>query len=222
MKTVFGQLLSEDGLAYTQELVQGPTRPELRTRGWRTPAGGIRREQRPDIYVDREHDGRPVGRVVHLEKHDGDLWCVAEVDDTVSENVHVQVGDDVVPVPHPLFFSAEAWRDEHDSDVVLRSVALTTNPARAGARPIRVMDGGLRERGSWHLTYWERQLLGGAYETRLRRRARSPLVVTGIDGYTVLPGRHGYDLVLDDELDAVAAVPAAPWRRRRGSILDVR
>jgi hypothetical protein len=136
MNTVVGILSDPDGLAYD------------RTRYWASPASEYRSLQAARIPVDRDHDGRWVGRVVHLERSHGSLWAVAEV--SVGPYVGVWVGDERVEVePEALYWSAE--RTPFDGDVLLRSLAITMSPARIAAQPLLWFEGGLANRGNWQL-----------------------------------------------------------------------
>lgn len=166
--TVLGVLADPDGLA---------SNPEARTTHWASPAAGYRADQPRFIGVDRDHDGRWVGRVVYLERRHGNLWCVAEVDDTPT--VAVRVGNETVHVETPLYFSAETHSD-HGRDIVLRSVALTAFPARLDARPVRWFAGGLDRRSAWNLDWHiERGLIGRAGEARHTQHGQRSLLIAG-------------------------------------------
>lgn len=163
--TVIGILADREGFAYN---------PEARTRAWSTPAAEIKPVQDPTIPVDRDHDGRPVGRVVHLEHAHGSLWCVAEVD--TEPHVLVRVGADTLKAETPLYFSAERWGGPEIGGLLLRSVALTPSPARISARPLTWFEGGLDQRGSWKLEHPLKGLVARAAEADFTRHGR-PLVV---------------------------------------------
>lgn len=61
MNTVFGELVSVDGLAYDR------ARPTQRY--WSSPAAEYARNQGWPIPVTAEHGGRVCGEVVHLERN---------------------------------------------------------------------------------------------------------------------------------------------------------
>lgn len=180
MKTVFGIFASQDGLAWTQELEQGALRPELRFKAWSSPASEYRTVQPARVIVDQEHDGVPVGEVVHLEHGPGgNAWCVAHVDDAIVPEVRVKLGPgNVVSVPHDLYWSAQ--RRETPGGLELMAMSLTTSPARLGARtqPVVFLPGQLDHRSAWKRWnlqygyrrdlleraangYWERRFAGG-------------------------------------------------------------
>jgi len=199
--TVVGILCDEIGAAYD---------PMQRTRLWTTPAGEIRREQADWIPVDREHDHQWVGQVVHLERHAGRLWCVVEVD--AEPFVSVRVGDEIVRVSAPHYWSAERVSTPDDRDVILRSMALTTSPARIAAQPLLWFDGGLDDRGSWLLD--KRRLdghLGGLVTRAAETRHRSgPLIVH--DDQPLHPGARA-DRPLASGLMLRDDQPGGLWHR---------
>jgi hypothetical protein len=95
------------------------------------PGGNFRGQQPAAIPVDWEHR-IPLGEVVHLERRDGNLAAVAVVD----------LPDEAVDDDLPLYFSGEIEGSySNDSlvgdDLVLRSLAITLNPAggRAASPP---------------------------------------------------------------------------------------
>jgi HK97 family phage prohead protease len=158
MNTAIGSLASADGIAYD---------PAQRRPAWSSRSSDYSSVQPATIAVDRDHDGRWIGRVVYLERHQGVLWAVAEVD--AEPTVAIKVGDDVVHVLTNLFFSAERVAVD-DEDIVLRSVAITRTPARLGARPLTWFAGDLGDRGMWLLN---RRRLGGHLGELVERAAES-------------------------------------------------
>jgi hypothetical protein len=193
VNTIFGLAVDPLGISAKNELVQGERGPELRRRAWATPAAEFRRTQPAEIPVDRGHDGRPVGRVVHLERTNAGIWAVAEVEDFISEPWDVVVGAEHV------YWSPSVTFEPGGTDVELRSLALTAFPASVAARtrPLAIFPGPLRRRGSWSgLNHFTRALLERASETNYRKRWNEPTVV------------H------DDEADAVEYVGAGNWRNR--------
>jgi hypothetical protein len=178
VNTVVGVLCDRDGLASTGYLAQGPLGPEVRTRAWATPSGEVREEQAPTIPVDYCHDGRKLGEVRYLERDEhGRLWCVAEVE--AQPYVNVEVGDDVVPVATPMYFSVDRKHDPGYTNLLIRSVAITASPARVGARsqPLQWWPGDLSDRSGWTTNPVTRQLLNRAAESKLRHRSGEPLRV---------------------------------------------
>jgi hypothetical protein len=94
LRTVYGVIADELGHA------------SARGRFWASAARDYLAEQNLTIPVDVDHSGRPVGEVVALMRHAGSLWAVGEVDDQGAETVNVRVGDRMVAVPTPLYWSA--------------------------------------------------------------------------------------------------------------------
>jgi hypothetical protein len=191
-------------------------------RAWSTRASEVRCEQPSRIPVDVEHDRRAVGRVVHLERRDGSVIAVAEVD--ADPFVNVAVGDEVIPVETDWYWSAERHSTPSGEDVVFRALSLTRNPARVNAQPLTWYEGGLGERINWRLGFGspEAGLLTRAAEARYARRRLEPLVIhderrPAGGAYKV---RDGVWLTDDDEL-VTAHSPAAPYHVRRGSIISV-
>jgi hypothetical protein len=178
VNTVIGILCDRDGLASTGYLAQGPLGPEVRTRAWATPSGEVCEEQPSTIPVDYCHDGRKLGEVRYLERDEhGRLWCVAEVE--AQPYVNVEVGDDVVPVATPMYFSVDRIGTADYRDLILRSVSITASPARVGARslPLQWWPGGIDSRSGWHTDTITRGLLNRAAESKLRHRHNEPLRV---------------------------------------------
>jgi len=164
MNTVIGIVADELGLAHD---------PAQRRSRWATPASELRPTQPARIPVDIEHDGDWCGQVLHLERDDhGRVWALAHVDATPS--VRVLVGDETIDVPHDLYFSIE--RTPFDTDILIRSVALTRRPARLGAHPVTWYPGSLADRSGWHTDWRHRPLIARASETRYTRHG-GPLVI---------------------------------------------
>jgi hypothetical protein len=182
MNTVIGILATDDGIARD---------PGQRRSRWATPASEIRAVQAPWIPVDRDHSGDWLGQVIHLERRHGNLWCVAEVD--TEPTIRVRVGDDVVDLPEPFFFSVE--RTPFDEDILIRSVALTSRPARLGAHPVTWFRGGLAHRSGWHVDWQLRPLIARAGESRYTRHG-GPLMIRDAKppgaGLTRLARSSGY------------------------------
>lgn len=141
--TVLGVLADELGHAHD---------PDQPGATWPGPADEYRDLQPDRIPIDLDHNGRPVGQVIHLERHRGNLWCVGEVDGA-QPAVAVRVGDDVVHVEDDLFWSAQRLGDVNGQNILLRSVAITWAPARvtAHSQPLLWFEGNLGDRGSWLL-----------------------------------------------------------------------
>jgi hypothetical protein len=177
-QTVYGLVCDHDGIAAGEVLESGGAQG-LRVRHaiWATPAGEVRREQPEEIPIDLDHDGRPRGQVVHLERTEAGLWAIGEVSGVgPSVSVCVSPGE-VVEVPHDLFWSARRWGGPDTDGLIIDSLALTAFPASAGARPVTFFDGPLNERKSWPLNSFEKALLENAYESSLRRRSRDPITI---------------------------------------------
>src|SRR4029079_15607150 len=94
MRTVYGRLADSLGHARGSG------------RAWASPASAYLREQNPKIEIDQDHDHRPVGSILYLARHGGNLWAVGEVDDSTSESIRVRVASQVVEVPSRLYWSA--------------------------------------------------------------------------------------------------------------------
>jgi hypothetical protein len=125
-QTVYGIVCDRLGLSGRQELVQGPTRPELRFSAWSTPSMEVRSVQSAQILIEEGHGGEVLGEVIHLQRDSSErLWAVAHVDSSIIPAVNVRVGDETVVVEHDLFWSAERASDLYDRDIEIRSIALT-------------------------------------------------------------------------------------------------
>jgi hypothetical protein len=98
MRTIYGVVCDQFGVAHKKTLVQGALGPEFRHDVWTTPAAAIRGTQPSTIMVDRDHDHQPVGEVIHLERRHGNLWAVAQVRDDLTPAVRVKVGERSVAV----------------------------------------------------------------------------------------------------------------------------
>jgi HK97 family phage prohead protease len=186
MKTVIGIVADRSSFAQRTEIVQGPTRPELRSSFWSTPSSEVRRVQAPRIPIENGHGGEVLGQVIHLERDDhGRLWAVAHVSDDVAQAVNVRVGDATVAVATELFWSAERVSDLSDRNIEIRSVALTPTTARISAQPVRFLDGALDHRdAAWrhrHELPHVRELLERAAHAHADRAPGSPIVVAGIE-----------------------------------------
>ena len=205
MNTVIGVLATEDGVAHD---------PTSHRRAWATRSSDIRASQASRIPVDLEHDGQPVGEVIHLERdRHGSLWAVAQVD--AAPTVAVRVGNDIVDVPTELYFSLS--RTPFDEDILIRSVALTSRPARISARPVTWYPGGLVEHVGWHIPWQQRDLIHRANESRYTRH-RGSLVIHDTRP-AVLATRVTDGLYLDDDGEPVPL--GGPWLHRPGRILSV-
>lgn len=166
MNTIAGIVADELGVAFD------PATPRL---AWRSPCSGFRSVQAREIPVDFEHDGRPVGQVVHLERTRSSLWAVAEVD--ARPVIDVRVADELIETPVELYLSAQ--RVGADDDLVLLGLGLTRSPARIGARatPPHWYPGELSNRSSWQFpNEFQRKLITRAAEAKRGRHGR-PIVV---------------------------------------------
>jgi hypothetical protein len=165
MQTVYGAV--HDRLGH----INGETRS--------TPAAAMRPYQ-DDVAVDFDHNHQPVGRVLHLEHRGGSLWAVAEVDDAVDSGVAVAVGDQVVTVDRPLYWSSETIGDT-DSGLLLQWLSLTHFPARVCPSPVTFLPGKADHRrvatDRWHLDGWQRDLVTRAAVNRCEHRHRQGLIV---------------------------------------------
>jgi hypothetical protein len=94
----------------------------------------------------------------------------------------VRVGEDIVDVPAPLYFSV-LRTEGPDGRFTIKSVALTPQPARLGARPVRFLEGDLSRRASWTTKSYQRQLLHRARDADIRRHGR-PLTVQDEPGWS--------------------------------------
>lgn len=207
MNVVYGPITDDLGLASDG------------VNAWATPANAVRRTQ-DRIRIDRNHDHRWVGEVVHLELRHGSLWAVGLVEDHVSPTVRVAVGDEVVPVEADYFWSPASWRNEDGEDILFHSLSLTPSPARIAAKPVAFLDGGFDQRGGLPLNHPDRDLIYRAAETKLRQRHGQGLVVHELTRPKVERVRHGVWIV-DDELHVDPGRPAGELRMRPARILSV-
>jgi phage head maturation protease len=181
--TVFGILCDELGHAADELLEQGPSRPELGLRAWATPAAEVRTVQAPRIPIDFNHDGRPIGELIYLERSAGNLWAVAHVDQRIRPAVSVEVGGIATAVSTPFYFSASRIGTPDFRDVLIDSVALTELSARVAAQPVTFLSGMLDHRGAADRHAWAlkdgftRDLLTRAAHAHLDRRRGDPICV---------------------------------------------
>jgi HK97 family phage prohead protease len=143
---------------------------------WSTPSAAIRTVQNEEIRIDRDHSGVWCGRVTHLERHAGQLWCVGEVND-VSPVVHVRVASEVVELESDLFWSVSRFGDP-EIGYVINSVSLTTTPARICPTPVTILEGDLYRGKKWAVDGYQAELLERAAETKIERRG-NPIIVHG-------------------------------------------
>jgi hypothetical protein len=219
--TIIGVLLDELGHGQRQEIVEGPDGwPRVRTRSWSTSAAELRREQPSIIPICLGHDLRhTVGEVVALWRdRQGAAWALAQAD-----------ADELLGYDGEIYYSAGYKHAgvEQRTDVRLRHVALTTEPAQVVRRPVQLLPGDLSsrlERGRWRLPEHLRERVDQAAEELRHRRAGQPLrvhdpppkVERAGDGAWLVGGADG-ELVSEFEQR-----PAGPLRRRAGRILRVR
>jgi len=145
---------------------------------WSTRSDRILPVQDPEIVVDLSHDRVPRGRVVHLERDHGTVTAVAEVDDDVAPEIRVRVGDTVVTVEHPLYWSLARIGSESDG-YAITGLSLTPTPARVMARssPVRFADGCAGVAAFRTADEATRELLERAAATDLRRHGAGLLVI---------------------------------------------
>jgi len=208
VNVVYGILLNRDGLAYRRDLEQGPNGPRLRTAAWTTSSLHVRSVQPREILVDYAHDGRRLGKVVDLQLVGTNLWCIAEVGDDVRPAVAVRVGDQTVGVETAFYFSATRDSRIDDTDVVIRSVALTTRSARVTAAPVVFRRGTANEAAFRSTDSFERKLLQRAVQAQ-RTRHGGPLIVHDPGRTAKLEGRSASDPV------ALQAMEDELWDRKR-------
>lgn len=229
-RSVYGELCSPDGVAAAQELVQGSNGVELRQRSWATPAAEIRSVQARWIGIDRDHDGRWFGEIIHLERRHGRIFAVGKIDDDAPLTTAVKVGDKVVNVETPLYFSIErTHHGEGFTDIEINGVGIVASTARLSARPITIRDGNAHAAGYLSTDHQAKELLKRAADTD-RRRHGGPLVVLDLDRqarWARIEGRHdecavGERLALLDE-ERYARRPAGPIEHGpHGRIISVR
>jgi HK97 family phage prohead protease len=181
-QTVYGIVCDRLGLSGRQELVQGPTRPELRFSAWSTPALEVRSVQAPRIPIEEGHGGEVLGEVIHLQRDSSErLWAVAHVDSSIIPAVYVGVAGETVVVEHDLFWSAERSSTLEDTDIEIRSIALTPQSARVSAQPVKFLPGALDWRGAadrYQLeSGFKKDLLTRAAVTYADRPRGAPIVV---------------------------------------------
>jgi hypothetical protein len=175
VKTVYGIVVDQLGIAATEVLEGG----RLRTRAWQTRSDQVAAEQATEIPIDRNHNHVSVGSVRYLELIHGNLWAVGVVADHVGPTVLVDVAGRAVPVETNLFWSMERSNPSLGDEADLYAISLTATPAQTAAKPVRWQVGELRDRKSWLVDSFERELLNRAYEYDVRRRYRDPLRVIG-------------------------------------------
>jgi hypothetical protein len=223
MKTVLAPVLDELGQAHKRWHLENRNGAwETRNRTWATPATEVRRVQAARIPVDLDHNHRPVGEVVHLERvASGALFAVAHVDERVDPE-------------RPTYWSAASTSDPDGGDVEIEWLSLTFSPAALGLSPLKILDGKIDhravvERWSWRdqLTRNERELITRAAHSHLDRGRGEPLVVH--DG-ELDRSRDGLDprekyVALAEQADAIThgvGGPPGKLRYRPGRILNVR
>jgi hypothetical protein len=155
------------------------------------------------IPVDVGHDGRPVGRVVHLERSGGgSVWAVAEIDDDVE-----LLGRS---------FSAHVTRADGDSRWVIDSLALTDDPAMVGVGVVRIVGPAPDEAALLRLRARGHDHLAGMLQRAAARREGEPLVIDGGQPAPALMLRGGAAWV-GDGLIGLPARPGLPpppvWMR---------
>jgi hypothetical protein len=128
---------------------------------WATRADDFADTQDARIPIDTHHDGITIGEVIHLERDAwGRLWCVGQADTTAIDAASVirvrsshelatrrfdrfAIHVEPVNLTAKLYWSSDALFDDSNDTLLLRSVALTTRPARVLATPVEVYPGGL-------------------------------------------------------------------------------
>lgn len=180
MQTVYGIVADEIGAAW-----------DGGKRFWATPSTHVRTVQDGQIPIDQNHDGRPVGEVIDLQRHGGNIWCVGEVHDHVTASVSVRVGTEVRAVPHDLFWSSSRIGDL-EKGFVFDSVTLTTSPARVISRPVVFRDGNAHMAAYTSHDRFERELLYRADAARSKR--------------------HGGPIIVRDQAGVLATDPASTFR----------
>ena len=144
--TIVGRLADRDGFVVKDEVAaEAVVGGHLRAWHQRTfhavGAMEYRSTQPRHIGVNVAHDDQEIGRVLHLERVNGQLWMVAELDR--PERVPVEA----------RFLSAGITMADGGHDVELEHVALTADPASVSALPVHELAGDLRTacRGAWRL-----------------------------------------------------------------------
>jgi HK97 family phage prohead protease len=160
-----------------------------RTSTWSTPSSQIRTVQDPQLRIDVEHSGLPIGEAIFLERdRGGRVWLVAHIDD-FTPVIGVRVGAELRHLETPYYWSIARIGDP-DYGYLLTSVALTASPARVGARSwgeeVAFLPGQLDHRSAadrWRssLKSFEHEMLTRATQFHLdrRRNGGGPLVVHG-------------------------------------------
>lgn len=176
------------------------------------PHDAIRRTIATPAIVDANHDGRPLGRIEHVELADSGVWLVCELRDSA-------------PVSEPAEFSMSVeYLDDPRDGWTLRNVALvrrsamqchgsvTVIPDATLRRLPPLLDPRLRSRGRHHLA----DLLARASDAAGRRRHGDPIVVVDrrprptidLPGGLVIDERTGDALGLRRRVPAPVRVPA--------------
>ncbi len=208
MKTILGMLFVRDGISVHRELVDGPTGPRLRTRGYSTPASEIRHRQAARIPLDISHDGVQFGEILDLQLRGDRVWCVAHAD--------------ITPPPWlgELYFSPSWEANPDGSDLVINAVGIGTGTRALNVEPVTILDGRLSHRHCvgerWprhQMTTLEADILTRAAHNHLDRQARGqhqPIIVDDVDQRIArertLARQHGAELAQLSEDDA--------WRHR--------
>jgi hypothetical protein len=144
---------------------------ELRSVGYTLSPIEYRHVQGRDIPLDLDHE-RQVGSVEYLERSDDmSLWAVAVAHDDMLLTVHT-----------PVYASAGVLAARDGTDIELRSLALTHEPAGLGLRPATIIPGDFRRsevRCHWHNLTPSRTLFERAAEHISHRHYGDPIVIAG-------------------------------------------
>ena len=142
---------------------------ELRSIAYTLSPIEYRHEQPKDIGLDLDHE-RQVGSVQYLERTaDWSLWAVAVSD------------DDWLLTLHDVYASTSVLAMPDGTDIQLRSVALTADPAGLGLRPATIIPGDFRRsdvRCYWHNRTPSRALFERA-ATYVAHRGNGPIRIAG-------------------------------------------
>jgi phage head maturation protease len=138
------------------------------------------------VPIDIDHDGQPIGRVVHVERSaQGDIDCVGVVEH------HDELAD-----IGPIYLSATMWCRQAGSDRAwigrdphLLSVSLTKSPRQMGLTPVAVLPGDVSSsyaRGNWPWQQRSRPLITRAVEaTATVELRRAPLGLVDLRPATI-------------------------------------
>ena len=181
------QLADRYGQHHRQQLDE---RGELRSVGYVLSPIEYRHIQPATIPLDVDHESA-IGSVEYLERTaDLSLWAVAVADDDWLLTIHdVYASTSVVAMPD-------------GTDIQLRGVALTHDPAGLGLRPASIIPGDFRRsdiRQFWSNRTPSRALFERAAKHVARRSRNDPIVIAGPKPITRHEAEKQHIAIWEDE-----------------------